>query len=218
VIGVVCDSDEEIQIADTIIQTLFKIYFAKGTGFMPVFVFFYQRYDHNMNADCETNILQVVGIAANPILGQIWQLAEPLCQSEGLELVYVEYQREQGGRTLRFYLDKPGGITLDDCAAVSRQLSDLLDVSLEMQASYRLEVSSPGLKRPIGRIDDFRRFTGKQAKIRTQQAIDGQKNFTGVLDGVTANSVRMKTSKADINIAFDEIAKAHLLEFDDIQS
>ena len=111
-----------------------------------------------MSAPKASSPLQVVGATANPIVERVWQLAQPLCASEGVELVHVEYQREQGGRTLRLYLDKPGGVTLDDCAGISRHLGDLLDVSLETAASYRLEVSSPGSKRPLGRLEDFKRF------------------------------------------------------------
>jgi ribosome maturation factor RimP len=90
------------------------------------------------------------------MVAKVWRLAEPLCLSEGLELVHVEYQREPAGRTLRIYLDKPGGVTLDDCVNISRQLSDLLDVGLETEAPYRMEVSSPGIQRPLGRLERFR--------------------------------------------------------------
>ncbi len=100
--------------------------------------------------------LQVVGTAVNPLLPDIWRIAEPLCLSEGLELVHIEFQREQAGRTLRLFLDKPGGVTLDDCVNISRQLSDLLDVSLDEETPpYNLEVSSPGVPRPLGKISDL---------------------------------------------------------------
>jgi ribosome maturation factor RimP len=132
--------------------------------------------DHKMSPQDGSDTLQVVGITANPVIGQVWRLAEPLCLSEGLELVHIEYQREQSGRTLRLYLDKPGGVTLDDCAAVSRQLGDILDVSLESEAAYRLEISSPGLNRPLGKLEDFKRFSGRRVKVRTRKAVQGQKN------------------------------------------
>ena len=158
--------------------------------------------------------LPVVGVAANPVVGQVWRLAEPLCLSEGLELVHIEFQREQGGRTLRLYLDKPGGITLDDCAAVSRQLGDILDATLETQAPYRLEVSSPGLKRPLGRLEDFRRYGGRRVKIRTRQAVEGRKNFTGTLAGVGDVDMGIESNGKETRIAFTDIAKAQLLEPD----
>ena len=86
------------------------------------------------------------------IIGRIEALAEPLCESEGLELVHVEYQREAGGRILRLYIDRSGGVSLDDCVSVSRQLNDLLDVKLEDIGPYTLEVTSPGPERPLSLI------------------------------------------------------------------
>jgi ribosome maturation factor RimP len=157
--------------------------------------------------------LQVVGISANAVIGQVWRLAEPLCRAENLELVHVEYQREQGGLTLRLYLDKPGGITLDDCADISRQIGDILDVGLESLPPYRLEVSSPGIQRPLGRLSDFERFKGCQAKVRTNRPLDGQKNFTGTLNGVSGCNVQLTLDKGSIAIALADIAKAHLINF-----
>jgi ribosome maturation factor RimP len=78
------------------------------------------------------------------VIRQIAKLAEPLCDSEGLELVHIEYQRESGGRILRLYIDRPGGVSIDDCVNVSRQLNDLLDVNFEDIGPYTLEVTSPG--------------------------------------------------------------------------
>jgi len=84
------------------------------------------------------------------IAASVKDLAEPLCESEGVELVYVEYQPEAGGMILRLYIDKPEGVTVDDCIYISRQLGDILDVNLENAGAYRLEVSSPGSDRPPG--------------------------------------------------------------------
>ena len=161
----------------------------------------------------DQKVIQAVGVTSNPTVAQVWQLAEPLCRSEGMDLVFVEYQRENSGPTLRLYLDKPGGVSLDDCAMVSRQLSDVLDVGLETQSPYRLEVSSPGLQRPLGKIEDFERFRGEQAKIKTFRPINGQKNFTGVLDGISGQTIRLKIDNQAITIALDDIVKAHLINF-----
>ncbi len=158
-----------------------------------------------------SNTIQIVGMASNPKLNRVWQLADPLCLAEGMELVHIEYGSEHGGRILRLYLDKPGGVTLDDCANISRQLGDILDVGLETQASYRLEVSSPGIQRPLGRLDDFSRFKGCRAKIRTATALDGQKNFTGILDGVSGSTVQLTIDNRSVAIAFADIVKAHLI-------
>lgn len=168
---------------------------------------------NHMAADIEKEELQIVGLAHNPMLAQVWRLAQPLCLGEGVELVHVEYQREHGGRTLRIYLDKSGGITLDDCANISRQLSDILDVGLETDAPYRLEVSSPGMPRPLGKLDDFNRFKGGRIKIRTSRPIDGQKNFTGILGGVSGPMVRLNVDNQAVDIAFVDIAKAHITHF-----
>ncbi len=166
-----------------------------------------------MNSGVETEKLQVVGITANPVIGQVWRLAEPVCLAEGVELVQVEYQREHDGLTLRLYLDKPGGITLDDCANISRQLGDILDVGLETRVPYRLEVSSPGLQRPLGKLSDFERFKGCRAKVRTRRPQNGQKNFSGTLDGVNGLDVQLILDKGPIAIPVGEIVKAYLINF-----
>lgn len=165
-----------------------------------------------MASESETDIPQVIGMAANPMVGKVWRLAEPLCLSEGLELVHVEYRREPAGRTLRIYLDKPGGVTLDDCVNISRQLGDLLDVGLETEASYRMEVSSPGIQRPLGRLGDFERYKGSRAKVRTAQALEGRKNFTGTVQGLSGLSVLLMVDNQTVSIAFTDIVKAHLIQ------
>jgi len=147
------------------------------------------------------------------VLASVSRLAEPLCQSEGLELVHVEYQREPGGVTLRIYLDKPGGVTLDDCVDVSRQLEDLLDVHAGDLPPYRLEVSSPGVDRPVGRLDDFQRFAGQRARIRVATPVDGRKNFSGVLDGVVEGKIQLKMDDGIVHLDFSDILRARLINF-----
>jgi ribosome maturation factor RimP len=138
-------------------------------------------------------------------------LAEPLCASEGMELVHVECQREPGGRILRLYIDRPGGVTLEDCAAISRQLGDLLDLKLEAEIAYILEVSSPGIERPLSKLSDFEKFTGKTARIRTTSAINGQKNFTGTLSGVMDGRVHLQIEAETVLIPHEDISKARLV-------
>jgi ribosome maturation factor RimP len=147
------------------------------------------------------------------LVEKIIRLADPLCVAEGLELVHVEYQREPGGLTLRCYVDKPGGIHLDDCVEVSRQLDDLLDVHMDDMPPYRLEVSSPGLDRPVGKLSDFVRFKGQRAKIRTAAAINGQQNFTGVLAGVVDDTVQIQVNNEMVNLHFDTITRARLVNY-----
>ena len=146
------------------------------------------------------------------IVAQTWPLAESLCDTEGLELVHLEYLRERGGRIMRLYIDKPGGVTLEDCAALNRELGDILDVHLPDIGRYHLEVSSPGPNRPLAREKDFERFRGYRAKIRTLSPINGQKNFSGVLEGLSAGTVRLNTGQTTVAIAIDAISKAHLMD------
>lgn len=169
-----------------------------------------------MDVNNDSRPLQVVGLALNPMVGTIWPLAESLCRSEGIELVHVEFQREHGGRTLRLYIDRTAGVTLDDCTNISRQLSDLLDVKMETEMSYRLEVSSPGLDRPLGKLNDFNKYKGQMVKIRSGVAIDGQKRFTGILDGVDGTNVRLQINQEAMIIPFDQITKAQVLASDGI--
>jgi ribosome maturation factor RimP len=152
----------------------------------------------------------------NPMVSQIWPLAESLCRSESMELVHMEFHREHGGRTLRLFIDRPGGVTLDDCANISRQLSDLLDVKMETNMSYRLEVSSPGLDRPLGKLNDFNTYQGQRVKIRSGVAIGGQKHFTGILEGVEGTDIRLQINQQAVIIPFDQITKAQVLASDGI--
>ena len=146
------------------------------------------------------------------VIDQTWSLAEPLCESEGLELIQVEYQRESAGRILRLYVDKPGGIGIDDCIAVSRELGDILDVNLEDVGPYSLEVTSPGPERPLAKKEDFDKFKGSRAKIKTYQPLNGQKNFTGVILGITGDELNLQIDEKIITIAYTDISKARLTE------
>jgi ribosome maturation factor RimP len=148
------------------------------------------------------------------IVDKVWTLAETISESEQIELVYVQYQREPGGRILRVYIDKPGGVGLSDCMHFSRQLSDVLDIYLETEASYNLEVSSPGTDRPLGRLQDFERFKGNMAKIKSARAIDGQKNFKGVLLGVMDENIILQAqNNKNVEIPFTDIVKARLVDY-----
>ncbi len=109
------------------------------------------------------------------------ELLLPILQRQGFELVDVEYVKEGGNWYLRAYIDKPGGITVDDCELVSRALSDLLDEKDFMEESYILEVSSPGLGRPLRKDKDFARSIGEEVEVRTFKPISHQKEFTGIL-------------------------------------
>ena len=105
----------------------------------------------------------------------------PVMEENGFELVDVEYVKEAGTWYLRAYIDKPGGFTVDDCEMVSRKLGDWLDKEDFIDESYILEVSSPGLGRPLKKEKDFKRSLGEQVEIRLYKAVDRQKEFVGAL-------------------------------------
>ena len=109
------------------------------------------------------------------------ELILPIVEEQGFELVDVEYVKEGGTMYLRAYIDKPGGIAVNDCETVSRALSDLLDKEDYIADSYILEVSSPGLGRPLKKEKDFRRSVGKAVEIRLYRAVDRKKEFEGIL-------------------------------------
>ena len=116
----------------------------------------------------------------------------PVMEENGFELVDVEYVKEAGTWYLRAYIDKPGGFTVDDCEMVSRKLGDWLDKEDFIDESYILEVSSPGLGRPLKKEKDFKRSLGEQVEIRLYKAVDRQKEFVGALKAYDENPVTIE--------------------------
>ena len=142
------------------------------------------------------------------------ELIMPLIEQHQFELVDVEYVKEGGNWYLRAYIDKPGGITVDDCELVSRVLSDLLDEHDFIEDAYILEVSSPGLGRPLKKDKDFARSIGEEVDVKTFRAIQHQKDFTGILKAYDKEKIvleleggeEMEFARADIalvRLAFD---------------
>ena len=138
----------------------------------------------------------------------------PILEEHGFELWDVEYVKEGSNWYLRAYIDKPGGININDCELVSRQLSDLLDEKDYIAENYILEVSSPGLGRPLKKERDFQRSMGEEVEIRTYRMIDKQKEFVGLLCAYDEKSVTiemengeqktfLKTDIALVRLAFD---------------
>ena len=154
-----------------------------------------------------------VTLSDKTFLASVNRLVEPVCDAEGLELVHMEYQMEPGGKVLRLYIDKPDGISIDDCAAVSRQVSDLLDVYIESDHRYRLEVSSPGSNRPLTKQDDFNRFKGQLVRIQSSRSIDGQKKFKGLLTDIKDGIVMLTVVEKSVAIPFGDIIKARLINY-----
>ncbi len=120
------------------------------------------------------------------------ELLQPIIDAHGFELVDVEYVKEAGTWYLRAYIDKPGGISVDDCEVVSRSFSDVLDEKDYIEDSYIFEVSSPGLGRPLKKEKDFARSIGEEVEIRTYRAIDRQKEFIGFLKEYDKDTVTIE--------------------------
>lgn len=123
------------------------------------------------------------------VVERVRSLAQPILSDRGLELVDVEFRRESHGWILRLYLDRSGGVTLEDCQRVSEELGDHLDVEDLIGHPYHLEVSSPGLDRPLTRDTDFVTFAGKAARLSTREPVEGQRNFRGRLAGLAGDAV-----------------------------
>ena len=144
------------------------------------------------------------------------QLLQPILDAMGLELVELEFKKNGRSYVLRIFIDKPGGINLDDCAEVSRELSVQLDVEDCIPGRYTLEVSSPGLDRPLKKEQDFVRYQGRLAVVKTSALLKDEKGsprktFLGVIEGVDAGEVVMRLKEGpQARIPFEMIAKAHL--------
>lgn len=138
-------------------------------------------------------------------------LFEPVVESMGYELVGVEFHGGEHYGLLRVYIDQESGITVDDCAAVSHQISAILDVEDPFAQAYDLEVSSPGIDRPLFKLSDYERFAGSKAKIKLAVALDGRRNFSGIIRAVEDNHVLVDVDKEIFELPFQDIAKAHLI-------
>jgi ribosome maturation factor RimP len=141
---------------------------------------------------------------------ELRKLIEPAVTALGFELVGVEFISGRRG-LLRVYIDGEGGISVDDCQAVSHQVSGLLDVEDPIPGQYSLEVSSPGLDRPLFRHADFERFAGAEVRVRLVAPLDGRRKFRGVLLGVREGKVVVQSEQQELVVALDEIAEARLV-------
>jgi ribosome maturation factor RimP len=167
--------------------------------------------------DLDKRFIQETGIAA-----KVAALAEPVIEALGLRLVRVSISA-QGGKTLQIMADRPGGaISVDDCATISRQVSPLLDAHDPIQGGYVLEVSSPGIARPLVRPSDFDDWAGYEAKIELSEMIDGRRRFRGILDGFEKDEVLLRVELKDydepqvIGLPVALIQEARLVLTDDL--
>jgi len=140
-------------------------------------------------------------------------LARPALTAMGLELVELQYRRENRGWVLRLIIDKESGITVEDCARVSTEIGNLLEVEELIGHAYTLEVSSPGLDRPLKREADYRRFAGRKARLTIREADGGSRVVTGLIGPVEEEAVRLNTTEGELRVSFDRIVKARL-DFD----
>jgi len=145
----------------------------------------------------------------------LWLLAEPHVRDLGFDLIEVQFGREATEMVLRLYIDRPegvgGGVTHEDCEKVSRDLSAALDVADKIPNAYQLEVSSPGLDRPLRRERDFARFVGESARIRLIDGVEGRRNFYGTLRAAKDGRVEIACDGRSYTLPIDDIQKANLV-------
>jgi ribosome maturation factor RimP len=150
-------------------------------------------------------------MADSSIAARVQEIAERVAIDNGLELVHCEVAGPENKPIVRVFIDKPNGVTHDDCSAVSTHLGTVLDVEDFIHASYTLEVSSPGLARGLYKPADYERFAGSTAKIKTRQPINGQRNFKGRLLGIDGDHALFEDlTNGKVRIPLDIITKANL--------
>jgi ribosome maturation factor RimP len=146
------------------------------------------------------------------LVRDLTQLFEPVVESMGYELVGVEFNAGGGHGTLRVYIDREQGVSLDDCAAISHQLSGILDVEEPIKQAYDLEISSPGIDRPLFKLGDFERFIGSTAKIKLAVGVQGRRNFKGRLQAVADEKmITIEVDGEQFDLPYADIARANLV-------
>ena len=144
-------------------------------------------------------------------MNYLWELLEPVVTGMGFELVEIEFNSHPKNKVLRLYIDKENGILIEDCSQVSRQVSALIDVEDPISGFFNLEVSSPGLDRPLRKIEDYERFKGEMVKIKTSMPQDGQRNFKGRIKAVEEDSVVILFEGKEVSLPVSAIEKARLI-------
>jgi ribosome maturation factor RimP len=181
-----------------IIHSLLEGTGSRPVGFAPTFSFGVRTFGR-------------VAMGNESIETRVQELAERVAIDHGLELVHAEVAGPENKPIVRIFIDKPQGVTHEDCSEVSIHLGTILDVEDFIHASYTLEVSSPGLERGLYKRADFERFAGSNAKMKTRQPIDGQRNFRGRLLGVEGNDVVFEDrTSGPVRVPLDTITKANL--------
>jgi len=143
---------------------------------------------------------------------RLFELAGPVAEARGVTLVDVEYAPT--GAKLRVFIDKPGGVTLDDCQDFSERFGYVLDREDPIPHAYSLEVSSPGLTRRLTRPEHYRHFAGRRVKLVSRAPVDGQNTFSGLLRGLEDRTVILQTAGGEVRLPLDQVASARLDELD----
>jgi ribosome maturation factor RimP len=151
----------------------------------------------------------------------LWELFEPVVSGLGFDLIEIEHFPNPKHGVLRLYIDtpegtvdedgKPKGVVVNDCSAVSRQISALIDVEDPVRGQFNLEVSSPGLDRPLRRLQDFQRFIGALVKIKTVMPMEGQRNFKGRLLAATEEVLVLETDTEELSVPMNAVEKARIV-------
>ena len=150
-------------------------------------------------------------MASSSIEDRVRAIAERVAIDHGLELVHAEVAGPENKPLVRIFIDKPGGVTHQDCSEVSLHVGTILDVEDFIHASYTLEVSSPGIERGLYKPQDYERFAGSLAKLKTRKPINGQRNFRGQVVGIEGDNVLFDDrTNGRVQIPFDTIVKANL--------
>lgn len=145
------------------------------------------------------------------ITQQIREIAAAALQDGDIELVHVETAGTKREMVVRIFIDKEGGVTLDDCSSVSRSIEDILDARDTIPTRYVLEVSSPGIERELYSLADFVKFAGRLVKVKTNVEVDGQKTHVGTIKGVDGQTVTLdERSKGEISFEYSDVSKANL--------
>ena len=141
----------------------------------------------------------------------LWELFEPVVSGMGYDLIEIEHFPNPKHGVLRLYIDKEGGVNVDDCSTVSRQISALIDVEEPIRGQFNLEVSSPGADRPLRRLQDFQRFIGSLVKLKTVMPLEGQRNFKGRMLEASEETLVIETDTEEISLPMGAIEKARIV-------
>lgn len=147
----------------------------------------------------------------DPIAERIDKIAVRAARDNGVEFLYSDIAGSKRNMTVRIYIDKPGGVTIEDCSTVSRDVEAVLDADDFIPSAYVLEISSPGLERPLFSLEDFEKFAGKKAKVKTTEPLNGQANFNGRIATVDGGEIVFDDkTRGEVRIPFEKISKANL--------